>query len=600
MNKYVVQQDIHTALFKQPRPTLVALNRVEGRPRKTDFSRALKAEVRDPLWMLSRQWQFGEFGGEDAASPVTAKIAWRTDAVTEVTTAGSTSGYSEEVPLEAEIEALPIPWRQGDRAMQGQLRMSLGRRWRKMIAAVGHGGFAGAFAAQYAFESPTAGDPADFHVTAHAGTWQFQAAVSGNAIDGGALFEHIDRGGNASDGLGLVEPALSEIDALGQVFADAVRKQFFVPDREDPAWQKRNLEYNAQLSAPDAKGGAALSAPQYRGGRLDWFHFDATEAQGASGGSALQSSSFLPVALQFEGMPHTRHWAFEEGAANFGDIAPDTTDIAKLLLIEFGLVYANDWFLLPMELPTGSLTEIAGLTVTNVFGERIWIDRAIDEAGPANSWQMFTLADSGRVDKRLFLPPTTPNAHESRPEEQVHLLRDEVSNMVWGLEKAVPMADGVSRQGSEVGRELHDRFQAHIGPVPEPTEENEARVVYRLMTDVAEHWIPFLPIRVTGSDREVELQRAAMPRLLDGDASPVPDKVRPRTWLLREGLDASTPEALFIAEEEVERAGTQVTAKWQRCRWYNGKVVTWYSRERRVGRGEGHGGLAFDVLEPKT
>ena len=33
--------------------------------------------MRDPLWMLTRQWQFGEFRGEDAASPVTARIAYR-------------------------------------------------------------------------------------------------------------------------------------------------------------------------------------------------------------------------------------------------------------------------------------------------------------------------------------------------------------------------------------------------------------------------------------------------------------------------------------------------------------------------------------------
>ena len=28
--------------------------------------RALRAEVRDPLWMLTRQWQMGEFQGDDA------------------------------------------------------------------------------------------------------------------------------------------------------------------------------------------------------------------------------------------------------------------------------------------------------------------------------------------------------------------------------------------------------------------------------------------------------------------------------------------------------------------------------------------------------
>ena len=30
-----------------------------------------------PLWMLTRQWQFGEIQGEDAASCVTARIAYQ-------------------------------------------------------------------------------------------------------------------------------------------------------------------------------------------------------------------------------------------------------------------------------------------------------------------------------------------------------------------------------------------------------------------------------------------------------------------------------------------------------------------------------------------
>ena len=32
------------------------------------FDRALRVEVRDALWMLTRQWQTGEFQGEDAGS----------------------------------------------------------------------------------------------------------------------------------------------------------------------------------------------------------------------------------------------------------------------------------------------------------------------------------------------------------------------------------------------------------------------------------------------------------------------------------------------------------------------------------------------------
>ena len=50
-------------------PAVTRWNRLEGRPRSHDFGRALKAEVRDALWMLTKQWQLGEFRGDDAGSP---------------------------------------------------------------------------------------------------------------------------------------------------------------------------------------------------------------------------------------------------------------------------------------------------------------------------------------------------------------------------------------------------------------------------------------------------------------------------------------------------------------------------------------------------
>ena len=40
-----------------------------GSPDPRGVSRALAAEVHDPLWFLTRQWQLGELRGEDGASP---------------------------------------------------------------------------------------------------------------------------------------------------------------------------------------------------------------------------------------------------------------------------------------------------------------------------------------------------------------------------------------------------------------------------------------------------------------------------------------------------------------------------------------------------
>src|SRR5262245_15277705 len=50
-------------------PSITFWNRLEPRPRSGDLAEALAARVRDPAWFLTRQWQLGEFQGEDAGSP---------------------------------------------------------------------------------------------------------------------------------------------------------------------------------------------------------------------------------------------------------------------------------------------------------------------------------------------------------------------------------------------------------------------------------------------------------------------------------------------------------------------------------------------------
>ena len=52
--------------------------RLEGSTRDPELTEGLTARVADPLWTLARQWQVGEFHGEDAASPilVTAEVAF--------------------------------------------------------------------------------------------------------------------------------------------------------------------------------------------------------------------------------------------------------------------------------------------------------------------------------------------------------------------------------------------------------------------------------------------------------------------------------------------------------------------------------------------
>jgi hypothetical protein len=70
-----VVPDVKAALAERLFPTVLAWNRLEGRPRKPNsFDRSLAAEIRDAAWMLTRQWQLGEFEGDDAGSPVAAQV----------------------------------------------------------------------------------------------------------------------------------------------------------------------------------------------------------------------------------------------------------------------------------------------------------------------------------------------------------------------------------------------------------------------------------------------------------------------------------------------------------------------------------------------
>ena len=41
-----------------------------------------------------------------------------------------------------------------------------------------------------------------------------------------------------------------------------------------------------------------------------------------------------------------------------------------------------------------------------------------------------------------------------------------------------------------------------------------APVRYQVMNSVPENWIPFIPVHVPNNNREIQLQRVAMPRVL--------------------------------------------------------------------------------------
>jgi hypothetical protein len=125
-----------------------------------------------------------------------------------------------------------------------------------------------------------------------------------------------------------------------------------------------------------------------------------------------------------------------------------------------------------------------------------------------------------------------------------------------------------------------------------------AAVRYQAMNSVLENWIPLIPVHVPNNNREIQLQRAAMPRILTGNTNP-PQKVQPLTALLRQGLDLTPAQTYFLHEEEVPRAGARVTQYYSRSRWTQGQLFTWLRVQKQTGRGEASSGLAFDRLVDK-
>jgi len=616
--------NLESVILSRSIPAITFWNRLEGRPRAANFERSLRSEVRDALWMLTRQWQIGEFRGDDAGSPIFSKIHLETTRLRKYQPVnGPVEEFNDAIPLEAQVEKLPIPFIQkqvlngtpSDLEISLDIRLLMGRQWLKMIAsdfplAVPQ------FINAYPVHRPNPTMPEDFAICAHPETFSnFRAAR--NRMDGAKLYFHLiaSTTNHASDGIPALVGFETQVDAIAQRFTAWFEKLFYQPKRPDgpSAWEPDRLEYQFAASTPLKNNEKVFVAEEYFHGHLDWYNFNVDSKQTRLGdpdpapeAPTPTTLTMLPTQVTFNGMPNTRWWKFEDSRTNFGDVKPDTTDLAKLLLIEFGLVYANDWFLVPFTLPAGSVAMIRGMAVTNVFGERTWVEAAgKGEDDDWQRWAMFLISIKGKdhqpADLSLLIPPAAQQVLEGNPLEEILLARDEMSNMVWAIERTIPLPSGEPGLGREAGYETRAFYEKdlerRLGAPPQPLPlAAGAKIRYQVMSSVPENWIPMIPVHVDLDNRQTQLQRAAMLRILTGDTDPTPDPVRPRTSLLRQGLDEVPAVKYLLHEEEVPRAGTRVSQSFQRTRWRDGRAWVWLGIRKRTGRGEGSSGLAFDRI----
>ena len=566
-------------------PSITAYNRLESSPRSTDFSRSLKAEVRDALWMLTRQWQVGEFKGDDAATPVGARILTVRQQVDRVRfPGGAVKPYDDALPIETMIEREALTH---DLALAVEFARTL---WKADTVLVD----THRDRLRTKYPLTFAPEPNDY-----AGTHLFEASQP-RWWDGFDLYtDSITPGANAGttrfrewlDSQAAIPPG--ERDALELLAEDLVRWIGRVYSQRtaaaEDAWKPSQLEYGFTLATPPRGPGDArqnvLVADEYYDGHVDWYSFDVDNRgsvlhDGEQPGNAVETgelTSFIPAPISFKGMPHPRFWQMEENQTDFGAIEASTTALLHLVFAEFGLIYSNDWFMLPFPMPFNSLCEVKGIVITDVFGMETLVRPA--GRGAETNWHRWTMfhqtdrADQRVTSSKFYLASSLTQYLESDPAEKVNFLRDETANMVWAVENIVPSLAGPGIRG--------DEMDIDAPPPPAFVPAGAAGIRYVAGTTVPTNWIPFLAVRMPGSLTEVRLQRARMP------AAPPP-----RGRLLKE-----VPPPYFVNEEEVPRAGVIVQRSWQRARWTGGQTYLWCGRFKEAGRGEGHSDLKFDQLE---
>ncbi|MCU0433588.1 MAG: hypothetical protein MUC87_09065 [Bacteroidia bacterium] len=569
--------------FVYREPQVIAYNRLESRARTEDFTRSLRAEVRDAMWMLTRQWQMGEFEAEDAGSAIDARLLTHENAADRFRIKGGDGQlYTSELPLETIAEREKIKFSLA-------LQVQVAQYFLKLHSSALRSKYEPAY--RKAFGLPLANEEAYLGQTDGANLYQ---ALKRRGIDGEKLLKAI------ADGTLLAKAEIETDDTalitqycqqLEQWFA----RQYSQPvTGTDNAWNTQKLSYELDIAAPrQGKEQYVLEARNYSEGQLDWYSFDLaprTESIALKPEPAHQfkdqTISFLPTAAAFKGMPNPRFWEFEDRQVNFGNLNATTTDQLMLVFAELGLIYGNDWCVIPYPMQVNSLCEIRALVVTDVFGDRTMITAS--GAGADKDWErwcMFGLSNSGNMgnyNRLFFLPAALSQTLESEPVEKLNFMRDEMTNMIWAIEKTIPDATGKGINGDEAADKT--------GILPEVIPGSTAPTRYILGTSVPENWIPFLPVHKPGSDQEIYLQRAAMPKL----GSPPKEVVKAKGVLLNE-----VPSPYFINEEEIPYSGTIVTRTWQRTRWYNGETLIWMGRKRTTGRGEGSSNLRFDQIDEK-
>jgi hypothetical protein len=575
---------------------------LEPRSRNAEMETSLQARIYDPLWMLARQWQLGEFQGEDNGSPVMAR--WRAEAgrltryqsgaIAPNTMVNAPSYDPGRMPLETLVERESVRPAAIHTAPLEKLRLAAqsGQHFLRMLE---QQPLSRDYRAAFIREFPFPALSGEQRLTLDGESLAFCDLMALRVPDGRRLHAAFR---SPTPGEVTIPPALqiasadlAEVEKAARLWVNWFETLFSEPEAGNPSWLPERMEYAFSVATRLSDREHILTAQEYFAGHLDWYAFD-ENAEVTLGGANDNAPTeitreVIPAPVSFPGMAAARFWEFEDAQVDFGSVDAGPTDLARMLLVEFALAYGNDWFVIPIELDVGAVYRTRSLIITDTFGVRTLI-KPNSESGPQHSlWRMFQhsyLRGSG-IEKpesnMFFLPPSLLKSLESRPMEEVLFLRDEMANLAWAVERLVESS----------AEQPLNRFEAYLDgkrrqspETPAPTSSPAGALRYRLTTEVPDYWVPLMPVRV---GQELRLQRGAVLKI-DGSHEIV--------HAMGRILTPAPGRALQLYEEEVPREGVRVTRSCQYTRWCDGSTHLWIGRRKHIGRGEGSSGLRFDVL----
>lgn len=526
-------------------PLADLLIRLEPLP-VSDWEGAVAGRVHDPLWFLARQWQLGEFQGENASTPVVAHLTVRSRPLRYAVDETLADAVAT-MPAEALIESEAEDW------------WTLGRRIRVGRSTV---------AALHALARELPDDPAlrlqdpPPPYESSAGAWDGRALWR-RRQELGIEDEHFDRR----------------------------------PPREpESLWQPSTLVYEREgLFTAD---GVALDLRRHRGGRVDWYSVDGRVDE-ATGAVRVDHRSVVPTRVVYPGMARRGLWEIEDTDTDIGAEAPDSSHTATAIMTDLFFSHRDEWFEVPVGGDAGSIVTIDRIRVVDDFG-LVYDSATRTGAAPrwvglqppgateprpdgGDAWTLYHTAGLESADLVLWQVAELPLTGE--PIERVQFGIDDESNLLWAVERRLDGRD-VPRAAPETGE---------VAEEPEPRNPGrpdgdflDARAYTYVPARGAEpHWIPYTLDAAGGAWEFVQR------RLADYGVDPAALMPAAAADVLSAG-DATHR----IAAAAVPTAGIELERRWQLARDSVGNPVLWIQRQRRPMASPPARRLRFDLAEP--